>query len=493
MHVMRLRDPVTLLFPAKNTGVAVAVAAVREYAVQAGLPGADVPRVGQATEEAALYAIRFGYGGEQERLVLKMSTNAVGLRLTIRSKGLPLREQDLPQFDPSRLRAEGDATGLDAFLIRKLMDSATFSVRPGGVREVTMIKHLPLPVSQNDEPHDVPVAKVGSGSEANLVVRLARLEDAEDISRLALRSHGSIRFEEDIYYPERVHEMIAHGEMVSMVAVTDTGILAGHGALVSDLPGSNVEELTYGFAAPEFRGHGCTWEIADRLLADALARGVVAVVASAVTNHVKSQRSALHVGLKECALLMAVSPASRVWREADGATPGRISDVVMVRRLGDMPDRTLFPPERHWDMIGRIHERLGLRLRYGQATAPLPSSEARVEVLADVKDGWAWVVVVNYGHNVIDEVLAHVLLLREQGIPSILLFLPLDSPASGGVSTTFEEKGFFFAGVSPDKRGRENLILQQLNGVAPDYDTIRLFSPFGQELLAYVRACDPNG
>lgn len=490
---MRLHDPVTLRFPAKSKSVAVAVATAREYAVQAGLAVTEAARVSQATEEAALHAIRLGYGGEQEELVLEMAISALGLQLTVRSMGLPLQEQDLPQFNQSRLHTEGDATGLDAFLVHKLMDSARFSVSANGMREVTMVKHLPTPALPRHEHLEASAVTVGPGSEVSLVVRPARPEDAEGISRLALRAHGSLLFNEDIYYPERVREMIELGEMVSMVAETDTGMLVGHGALVSEISGSKVEELTYGFAAPEFRGHGCTWEIADRLLSGALARGVSAVVASCVTNHAKSQRSALHVGLKECALLLAVTPASRVWRGVDGATPGRISDVVLVRRLGDMPQSEFFLPERHRVMIEHMHQRLGLRLRYAQTTGPLPPTEALVETVADVKGGWAWVLVVEYGQDVIDKVDYHVRLLCEQGMSSIMVFLPLDNPATCVLSPAFEAKGFFFAGVLPDKDGRENLVLQRLHGVDPDYDSIQLCSPFGRELLAYVRACDPNG
>jgi len=72
-------------------------------------------------------------------------------------------------------------------------------------------------------------------------IRLAVPEDAEDIARIAMLSHGSILFHEDIYYPARVREMIQSKQMVSVVAVTDDNTLFGHGALVSPEPDSLVE------------------------------------------------------------------------------------------------------------------------------------------------------------------------------------------------------------------------------------------------------------
>jgi serine/threonine-protein kinase RsbW len=56
-----------------------------------------------------------------------------------------------------------------------------------------------------------------------------------------------------------------------------------------------------------------------------------------------------------------------------------------------------------------------------------------------------------------------------------------------------EDLGFFFAGILPEGFADGNaLILQYLNNVPFDYDTVRVESPVALELLAYIRAHDPN-
>ncbi|MFW5735361.1 MAG: GNAT family N-acetyltransferase [Oceanidesulfovibrio sp.] len=486
---MQTHDTVTLRLPATCRHVGLVAAVVTEYAAKHGYAGIDAQRLSQAAEEAVLHAIRFGYGAEDDTLDIEISTTALGLQLAIRSKGLPLKEDMLPQYDPERLAAEGDVTGLDAFMIRKLMDSARFTLSPDGVREIVMLKHPPLPIHEQAEQ---PVTRaVPSGSKDDrLAIRFARPEDAEGISRLVMRAHGSLLFSEDIYYPARVREMIETAEMVSMVAVTEDGVLAAHGALVSEGPGAKVEELTYGFTAPEYRGNGSARELADKLLENARSRGVEAVYASAVTNHDKSQRAAHHVGLRESALFLGVSPASRAWQTKNGHAPGRISDLAMVYRLQKTDDLVVYAPPRHQRMIETIHANLGLRMRYEHSRVAPHRNEARVEALSDVKDGWATLFVTQYGRDVVSLVESHVRLLCTQGVKAVQLVLPMTSPAVCALTDAFESRGFFFSGAMPDRDGHDALVLQQLNGIDPDYDSIRTYSPAGRELLEYVRSCD---
>jgi len=72
------------------------------------------------------------------------------------------------------------------------------------------------------------------------------------------------------------------------------------------------------------------------------------------------------------------------------------------------------------------------------------------------------------------------------------LLLPLGDPCTPAVCGACEKMNFFFAGLEPVDNGTEALIMQYVN-CDPEYGSIRVFSPFGKELLEYVRSCDPSG
>jgi serine/threonine-protein kinase RsbW len=503
---MRLYDQIFIHFPAKVRLVATAVAAVREYAADIGFGGSDLSRICLALEEAACYAISLGYGGERDVLRVGLGRTALGLQMTVLSKGLPLDEESLPQFDPLRLHSEGDMTGMHALLVRSAVDKAVFSILKGNRRKITLFKNLPIASpAREDQPQSEQSLPIPEDAALTTTIRLAGPGDAESISRLALRAHGSLLFNADIYYPARVREMLEQGEMRSMVVETPQGEILGHGALVAESPRALVEEITYGVVDGRLRGRHCSAAIADALLADATDRGLHCVYALAVCNHVLSQRSALSAGFRECALLLAASPPSKSWntvRKQPGAAmePNRIANLQLIRFLRPLPAAPLFAPERHEAMIRRIHAHLGMSeasaVPHGahERHAPLgcvdaeQGCSARIRVETDLKEGWAWIVVLEYGRDAAARVAWQLRRLCAEGVSAIFLMLPLDVPATATMPQCFEGMGFTFSGVTFSPHGREHLALQYVNG-DPGCEVVQLHSPFAREMLDYVRDC----
>lgn len=508
---MRLYDQVFIRLPANPRFAATAVSAARAFAADIGFGGSDLSRICLALEEAVCYAISLGYGGKRDVLRIGLARTALGLQMTVMSKGLPLDEEALPQFDPHRLHAEGDMTGVHALLVRSTMDKAVFSALKGNRRKITLYKNLPIPSSAvKDRPQGEQSRPPLEDVELVTTIRPACPKDAESISRLALRAHGSLLFNADIYYPARVKEMLEQGEMRSMVAETPQGEILGHGALVAEAPAAVVEEMTYGVVDERMRGRHCSAAIAEALLADAAERGLHCVFALAVCNHVLSQRSALAAGFRECALLLAASPPSKSWSKVDkqpGAATAlsRIANLQLIRLLRPLPAVPLFAPKRHEMMICRIHAHLGMAdanaaLRRnderqaalesaGAGQNDLASGNARIRVETDVKEGWAWIVVLEYGGKAQAKVASQLRRLCSQGVSAIFLMLPLDDPATATTTRRFEDMGFFFSGITFSPQGQEHLALQYVNG-DPAYMAVQVHSPFARDLLDYVRDCD---
>jgi hypothetical protein len=79
------------------------------------------------------------------------------------------------------------------------------------------------------------------------------------------------------------------------------------------------------------------------------------------------------------------------------------------------------------------------------------------------------------------------------GYEIIQLHLDLSEPWTAHLVGAFEDLGFFFAGLLPGAfPDGDALILQFLNRLPIPYDAIQLESELAQEMLAYIRARDPN-
>jgi serine/threonine-protein kinase RsbW len=505
---MRLHDTVFLHLPAKTRFASPAVAAAREYAAAIGFAGRDLSRICLALEEAFCHAVSLGYGGERDTVRVGLGRTALGLQITILSKGLPLDEETLPRFDPHRLQSEGDMTGMHAHLLRSVVDKAVFATLKGNRRKIMLCINLPVGSAAHGPLEDAPQEPMPADAVPVTTIRPAGPDDAEGIARLALRAHGSLLFSADIYYPARVREMLEQGEMRSMAVVTPLGEILGHGALVAEAPGALVEEMTYAVVDRRLRGRRCSDELAAALLANAHERGLHCLYALAVCNHVLSQRSALAVGFRECALLLAASPPSQSWTKADkgsGAAtkPHRIANLQLIRLLRPLPPAPLFVPKRHAAIIHRIRAHLGMteadawptgkdaqqtsRKCSEAARNRLQTGSARIRVETDPKEGWAWIVVLDLGKDAVPRVARQHRRLRAQGLSAIFLMLPLDIPDTATMAQDFEDLGFFFSGITFSPQGQTHLALQYVNG-DPGYDAIQVHSPFARELLDYVRA-----
>lgn len=487
-------DVVSFAFPSKAALLPVIGASIREYATMIGFPVKEAERLCLAFEEAASYAISLGFGQEDDLLRLQLSRTTIGLRVVVRSKGLPLDDESLPSFDPQRFAAAEDATGLHTFLARQMVDEVTFSLLEGGEREICLVKHGSATGQEkgavSPRPSSGPPKRRTLTSHA---VRLGRPDDAESISRLALRAHGAVFFNEAIYYPARVREMLEQGEMISVVAETASGELMGHCALVADTPEARVRELTYAFVDTRFKSPGVNEAAFAFLRESARTLGLHALSTLSVTNHIHSQRNVLLQGFKESALLLAASPASRAWRDEHGHDPGRISNVLFVNYLHGGDELTLHVPDRHRPMIAQIFQNMGRTFRFSDVPAhALPEGPAHIHSKSDFKEGWTEIRVVHYGHDILKQVGDQLALSCGQAIPVVYLWLPLADPATGVAADLAEQMGFFFAGVGLNSDGQEILVLQYVHGVDPGYDSIHLASPFGRGLLEYVRAVDPG-
>ncbi|MFH1913220.1 MAG: ATP-binding protein [Pseudomonadota bacterium] len=488
---MNTTDSLSFMFPARADYLPIAVFTAKECAISTGFPEDDINRICLAIEETVLHALEFGYGGPQDSLQIEISRTSFGLRLAVRFHGLPLEIEQLPRYDPSRALEFGDVTGISLLLIEKMMDKASFSIQPGGQRTVSMEKFLPAQLASKE-----PLSQGESRQHVNedTTLRLATPDDAEAISRMAFLSHGAVLFNEHIYYPDRVREMIYAKEMTSIVLETKHNHeVFGHGALVKHFPDAVVEEMTYGFVNQKFRSQGGASSMAAFLEDNAIRRGLYAIQVYAVTNYIHSQRSVLKNNYKETGLLVDTSPASHSWGKTDSGKQ-RIGNIIFVKYMKEMQKKQIFVPDHHRQMVEQIyaHHDVSIQMNDRITDTPVLNCETNLWGLSGFKEGWAMIGIIEYGDDVLAQVADRLKHACAQGIISIQLGLPLGNPATKVMTASFEDMGFFFAGVGPDPEGHENLILQYINSTDVDYDSIHAHSELAQDIKQYVQACDPR-
>jgi serine/threonine-protein kinase RsbW len=199
------------------------------------------------------------------------------------------------------------------------------------------------------------------------------------------------------------------------------------------------------------------------------------------------------MGIKDCGLLLATSPASWKFKGIPGDPNQRISVVLAFRYIGAPKKLTLYPPTHHREMVGRLYRNLGADHEYATpAEEPALRGESEILTGTNQAEGCAEIFIRHCGKDVVRDIrrLLRGFCLRQYA--AINLFLKLEEPSTYYLTAALEKLGFFFGGILPSGRIGDTLILQYLNNVDLDYSKIIAHSDVAKEMLSYIRAHDPN-
>lgn len=170
----------------------------------------------------------------------------------------------------------------------------------------------------------------------------------------------------------------------------------------------------------------------------------------------------------------------------------RESFLYMLRMIDPNPRLPWYAPPRHWQMLAKIAKNTGMMATLAEATpdAPLPEL-GEMDDRADTQL-CVHLVVRRWGRDALRDVKRVVRDACLDRMETIYLYLPITEPSTALYCGELEEQGFFFAGLMPGAKGADNLVLQYLNNQRYDYSPLQAATPFGKELIHYVRNCDPS-
>jgi len=477
---------------------------VREVARQFGFSGDDLYKIELALEEGVTNVMEHAFADDDEPNPFDIICERVklGMRIIIKEKGIPFDPRQLPHFDPIKNIEQASPSGMGLFLMRESMDEvAFFNLGPEG-KETHLIKYLPAknieeyltPAECRDEPAPVD-APVKTAGKIHYTVRRMEPGEAIEVSRCAYKSHGYTFFDDHIYYPDRIIELNATDEMISTVAVTEENTFMGHAAFLYPAPGARIAEFTFVFVNQAYRSQGCMGRLCEFLLTIPKKHELAGTYSYSVANHAFTQRGVLKLGFNDCGILLATSPATWRFKGITEENEQRISVVLSFKYIQTPPARSLYAPPEHREMIARLYENIRAGHIFtipSMAAPPFIGDESIIEtsVFASESCGEIWVN--RYGSHIVREVRGILRDLCLKQIAAINLFLRLEDPTTYFVTEELEKLGFFFAGILPETNIGDVLILQYLNNVALNYDTVQVYSDTAKAILAYIRARDPN-
>ncbi len=455
----------------------------KKMSVRLGLREKESSKLELMVEEACLNTINYSFDpgeiGEYKVILIRRPGQIV---VAVEDQGLPI--------DVKKLEAS-DESGLSLILMRALADEVNFYNLGRQGKRVEMIKNLPFKnaehyVSEEDKIKTI----IKAPADEKLVLRMIKPEDSINLARCVYRSYGYSYGIDDIYYPDKIRELINSGLMQSVVAVNPEDEIAGHLALMLDSVDAKVGESGQAVVDPRYRGRGLFKEMKLFLVDKAKDRNMYGLYSEPVTVHPYTQKGNITLGAYETGMMLAYTPQKMVFKDIDYAQRKRHSALIFYLRVGKEPKRDVFPPFHHKSMISAIYERSGLQRdikRAGQVETDLSiASTAKVDVKAQAYAGRAFMKVVSYGSDLEDLVLYRLeeLCLRKMDV--IFIDLPMSHPATQRYCASLEMMGFFFSGIIPELGDGDHLRLQYLNNVDISSEKPALFSDFAKDLYAYV-------
>jgi len=297
-----------------------------------------------------------------------------------------------------------------------------------------------------------------------------------------------------VYDAADVATRLKAGTYVSCVAETPAGELLCHIGMSLAAAGDTVAHSGQAVTLPAARGQHLFTRTKGHLMEWARGHGLAGMYSEATAAHPYSQKALVDLGAHETGFLLGWIPAT-VSNDAAGGSRGRQSAALFYTKLNDGPERPVYVPERHREVVARTIALCELR---GAVAAPPAGCElpARTELHCEIDrdHNLALLSVLEPGADLEPAVAAerHHLFHREN-LDAVYLDLPLERPATALLADHLERLGVSYAGIFPNHRCDGDVLrMQSLHRVRVKADDVCVASDHGRELLDYVLADLPQ-
>ena len=141
---MKQNDVLRLSLPPELSYLHLAQLVIRETAQKIGFTGDELYQIDLASEEAISNVMVHAFTGqERENFELICERTPLGMKITIKEKGLPFDPRQIPDYCPSEDIDKMSASGMGVFLMKKFMNEIYFRNLGMEGKETHLVKYLP--------------------------------------------------------------------------------------------------------------------------------------------------------------------------------------------------------------------------------------------------------------------------------------------------------------------------------------------------------------
>lgn len=468
---------------AREDYIPAALLLVRSVVEKEGFTDKQLLHIEMITEEACLNVIQHAFEpGEEGRFDLILIRQPGCIVIAIEDQGLP--------FDHTELeKAQG---GLGMRLMRGLADEVKFYSMGKRGKRVELIKNLPRedPASLMTDTDRDQINNKEQLSAEPVGFRMMSPADATGLTRCVYRTYGYSYGSDYIYNPAEVRELLASGIIESFLAVTEADDVVGHLALMYHKPGAMVGESGQAVVDNRFRGRKLFEQLKVQLIDYAKKKGLYGIYSEATTAHPYSQKGNITLGAVETGFMLAYAPESLAIKTIESSSKElRMAGLFYYLNINDSPERTIYLPENHKEILSIIIGKIGLNRKTGSPAAQF-DAQTHTVVHSKIRPEWghALMFVSEYGSD-FERIMKTMLReIKNQKIASIYTDLSLGNPLTPLAYSILETIGFSFSCFIPEYEDGDVIRLQYLNNCTVDPEKISVAAEFGKELLAYIMA-----
>lgn len=415
-----------------------------KWAIDAGLPDDEAARLTLAVNEIVTNVVLFAYPQELGELDIRYHQDLTQVEITIHEYGEPF-DPDRHRYDRKRALVEGNLEGAGLALAEHMVDKFMFIYTGKSGKEFRLLKNIPAEHIADILPQENTNTVVQTDITEEYHLTIAGPDDAEDIAKLIYRTYGYSYAKDDIYFPKKNELALRRGDKFAVMVRTSTGEAVAHFAVLRPTD-SNIGEVGEVVVSAAHRRRGLMTRMLNSLVGLAKKKGLSALFGEAVTVHLVSQNVNHKLGFHTSALMLANFPVTK-YVDLEDAYPQDVSVVIDYLMLDKIASRNVFLPPKYKRILKRIYERQGIEVIDNKAKPETAAEQTDFDLHIRYDNKTATVVIKQYGDDLGELMFRLAANLREEGLNSIYIDLPLDHPGTPRAVKTIEEQKFSFSGL----------------------------------------------
>jgi anti-sigma regulatory factor (Ser/Thr protein kinase) len=465
-----------------------AIGIIRSFVAQTGrFFGADEMEVQQlklASEEAAGFIIDALIPDKNENFNIVCETIDHGLRFYFENRGIPIDEENMPVYDSANPTDSLD--GLPFFLIESVTDAVKFQNKGNDGWELVFEKHFKtfqsLQVMNEIDPEVLEHC-----AKEKLPITLAATEDVYDLIKLTYFTYRYSYAKQIFYYRKELEEAIKSGQIIAFIGKNSENEVVINSAFFRSYHCDAIAEAGMLMSRPEYRQNRALLRLTRMQLQYVKEgdSGIRVLYSKLVTAHTRSQRLLMAYHFLPTSLKLSIHDQAE-FVGLDTEEVGRESLLYALLAPNGFEPTILYVPQKHQAMTEVLLESVDV-VTISTQTAVLQKVSTSGTVEIEEEDRYATITIEDLGENWFKWLREHLNACDNDGIITIHLHVPADSPLPEDFEAKLHSLKLFYSGVVLKTMERWELVYTLLQGQHFDFDTVALSEASAIALHEYMR------